>query len=94
MFDLPNIDIPIIVFLIIYGAYMLFYVLYSLFNVYHLLKYGMYGFGLYLLVTVFTGGTIILLAGSTYLLMDYDWSHPISLDDTVKFYNEDLFPAL
>lgn len=94
MFDLPNISVPVGAFLIVYGAYMMFYVLYSLFNVYHLLRYGVYGFGLYLLVTIFTGGTIILVAGSTFLLMEYDWAHPISLDNTVEYYNEDLFPAL
>jgi hypothetical protein len=94
MFDLPNITVPIAVFLIVYGAYMLFYVLYSLFNIYHLIRYGVYGFGLYLLVTIFTGGTIILVAASTFLLIDYDWSTPISLDNTLEFYDEDLFPAL
>lgn len=94
MFDLPNINIPIAVFLAVYGVYMLFYVLYSLFNIYHLIRYGMYGFGLYLIVTVFTGGTLLLVAGSTFLLMEYDWARPISLDNAVEFYNEDLFPGL
>jgi hypothetical protein len=94
MFDLPNIDIPIMIFLAIFGAYMFFYVLYSLFNIYHLIRYGVYGFGLYLIVTIFAGGTIILIAGSTFLLMEFDWNTPISLDDTVEFYNENLFPDL
>ncbi|MBI2473454.1 hypothetical protein HYV70_02790 [Candidatus Uhrbacteria bacterium] len=94
MFDFPDINIPIAVFLIVYGAYMLFYVLYALFNVYHLIRYGVYGFGMYLIVTIFAGGTIILVAGSVFLLMEYDWSYPISLDKTVNYYNEDLFPSL
>lgn len=94
MFDLPNIDLPIYVFLFVFGAYMLFYVLYSLFNIYHLVRYGVYGFGLYLIVAIFTGGTILLVAGSTFLLMEYDWTLPISLDSATQFYNEDLFPAL
>lgn len=94
MFDIPNIDLPIYVFLFVFGAYMIFYVLYSLFNIYHLVRYGVYGFGLYLIVTIFTGGTILLVAGSTFMLLEYDWTLPISLDDATQFYNEDLFPAL
>ncbi len=94
MFDLPNIDLPLYVFLFVFGAYMLFYVLYSLFNIYHLIRYGVFGFGLYLIVAIFTGGTIILMAASTFLLMGYDWTLPISLNNVAEFYNEDLFPSL
>ncbi|MBI4435390.1 hypothetical protein HY630_01855 [Candidatus Uhrbacteria bacterium] len=94
MFELPNIDLPLYVFLVVFGAYMVFYVLYSLFNIYHLVRYGVYGFGLYLIVTVFTGGTILLVAGSTFLLLEYNWMLPISLENATEFYNEDLFPAL
>lgn len=94
MFDIPSIDLPIYVFLFVFAAYMIFYVLYSLFNIYHLVRYGVYGFGLYLIVTIFTGGTILLVAGSTFMLLEYDWTLPISLDNATQFYNEDLFPAL
>jgi hypothetical protein len=94
MFELPDINFPLYVFLFVFGAYMLFYILYSLFNIYHLIRYGVYGFGLYMIVTVFAGGTILLVAGSTFLLMEYDWLLPISLDTATEFYNEDLFPAL
>lgn len=94
MFELPNIDLPIYYFLFVFGVYMLFYVLYSLFNIYHLIRYGVYGFGLYLIVSIFTVGTIMLIAGSTFMLMEYDWTLPISLDNATQFYNEDLFPAL
>lgn len=94
MFDIPNIGVPIAVFLIVYGAYMLFYILYSLFNIYHLVRYGVYGFGLYLIVTIFTGGTILLVGGSVFMLLEYDWTVPITLDNAVEYYNEDLFPAL
>ncbi len=94
MFDIPSISIPIAVFLIVYGAYMLFYVLYSLFNIYHLIRYGVYGFGLYLIVTVFTCGTILLVGASVYMLLEFDWTVPIGLNDAVEYYNEDLFPGL
>ena len=94
MFELPHIDLPMYVFLFVFGAYMLFYILYSLFNIYHLIRYGVYGFGLYLIATIFTGGTIILVAGSTLLLAKYDWTLPLSLNNLVEVYNKNLFPGL
>jgi hypothetical protein len=94
MFEIPSISIPVAVLLIVYGSYMLFYILYSVFNVYHLIRYGVKGFGLYLIVTAFTGGTIILIGASVFLLLNYDWSIPISLSNAVEYYNEDLFPGL
>lgn len=94
MFDIPNVSIPILVFLLIWGAYMLFYVLYSLFNIYHLIRYGIYGLGLYLIVTIFTGGTILLVSGSIFLLIEYDWNHQISLENVIEYYNTDFLPNL
>ena len=94
MFTLPSFSIPISIFLLIFGGYVIFYFLYSLFNVYHLVRYGVYGFGLYLIVTVFTAGSICLVAGSTFFLMQYDWSAPISLHDLNSTINPDLFKAL
>lgn len=94
MFELPDINIPVAVFLIVYFGYMLFYCLYSLFNIYHLIRYGVYGFGLYLIVTIFTGGTILLVAGSVFLLMGYDWMYPISINGIFNNNGADLFPNL
>lgn len=95
MFELPTLSLPVSIFLYIFGAYMIFYVLYSLFNIYHLVRYGVYGFSLYLLVTVFTGGTILLVAGSIFLLMDYDWTAPISFNGVIQEYGDgSLFPNL
>ncbi|NQV88929.1 MAG: hypothetical protein HQ488_01220 [Parcubacteria group bacterium] len=94
MFDFSTMSIPVSVFLTVFGAYMLFYIFYGLFNVYHLIKYGIFGIGLYILVTIFTGGTILLISGSTFMLMEYDWSHPISAEGAAQYYNEDLFPNL
>lgn len=94
MFDLPEVSIPIVIFLIVFGAYILFYILYSLFNIYHLVRYGVYGLGLYIIVTVFTGGTILLVAGSFFMLAEYDWMKPVSLNNTIEQYNESFFPGL
>lgn len=94
MFELPPFSLTISLFLYGYGVFMLFYILQSLFNVYHLIRYGVYGFGLYFLVTIFTGGTILLMAGSALLLVQYDWSEPISVNAIIQEYDRDLFPNL
>ena len=94
MFDLPNIGLPVSIFLIVYGAFMVFYLFYSLFNIYHLIRYGLYGFGLYFIVTLFAGGTILLVAGSFFLIAEHNWNHPITANEAFEFYNEDLFPGL
>lgn len=94
MFDLPSFSLPVSIFLYVFGAYMVFYLLYSLFNVYHLVRYGVYSFSLYVLVTVFTGGTILLVSGSIFLLMDYDWSAPVSFNEVMESNGSNLFPSL
>ncbi len=93
--DLPQLSVPVSIFLYLFGAYMLFYVLYSLFNIYHLMRYGVYGLSLYVLITVFAGGTILLISGSVFLLAEYDWSAPISLNTSpIQEYGNTLFPSL
>ncbi|MBI5369862.1 hypothetical protein HZA85_01570 [Candidatus Uhrbacteria bacterium] len=94
MFELPQFSLPLSIFLYVYSAYMLFYVLYSLFNIYHLIRYGVYGFGLYLIVTLFTGGTILLVGGSLYLLLGYDWTQIVSLNALFEKNAGGIFPGL
>ena len=84
-------SIPVSLFLGIYGCFLLFYIIYSLFNVYHLLKYGVAGLPLYLLVVVFTGGTILLVGGSILLLLNYDWSYTLPLSQIGSFVSNNLF---
>ncbi len=70
---IPDISLPIFVFLIPYGLFSLFYILYSVFNIYHLVRFGVYTFGAYLIITIFLGGTVFLVGASFYLLAPYDW---------------------
>jgi hypothetical protein len=92
--NIPTLNMPVSVFLILYGLFMLIFIIYSLFNVYHLVKYGYYSFTLYSVITVFTGGTIILIALSIFLLAKYNWNQPIGIQKAIDSYNEDLFPGL
>ena len=78
-FSFSEISFPIYLFLGIYGFFLLFYVIYSLFTIMHLVKFGVAGFPLYALVIVYTGGTILLVAGSILLLARYDWTYSVPL---------------
>jgi len=69
------------------------FLFYGLFNIYHLIRYGLYGFGLYLIVTIFAGGTILLVSGSIFMLMEFNWSQPIFLNDVIETYSKDLFKS-
>ncbi|MBI4713771.1 hypothetical protein HY771_01110 [Candidatus Uhrbacteria bacterium] len=92
MFTFPELTLPVSIFLLLYGAYLLLFLFYSLFNIYHLIRYGLYGFGLYLIITVFAGGTILLVSGSIFLLMKYDWSQPIFVNGLIETYGNNLLP--
>lgn len=70
---------PVWILLVLYSGFLLFYLIYSIFSVYHLVKFGVYGSGLYVLVTLFVGGSLLLVGGSVLLLAGVEWSsvvHP------------------
>lgn len=92
MFNFSEFSVTISVFLILYVAFLVLFSFYSFFNIYHLIRYGLYGFGLYLIITVFAGGTILLVAESIFLLQKYDWSVPIQLDEVAQTYTSEIVP--
>jgi len=94
MFELPSLGLPVSIFLILYGVFMFFFLMYSAFNAYHLIRYGFSDFFLYLLIIVFTGGTIILVSASVIQMLQYDWGRPITADQALEYFNEDLFRGL
>jgi len=75
--------IPISVLLIPLGIFLLFYIFYSTFNIYHLLRFGVYNFSLYVIATVFALGSIFLIGLSLFFLLKFDWNAPISFNDFV-----------
>ncbi|MEK7452156.1 MAG: hypothetical protein AAB664_02365 [Patescibacteria group bacterium] len=79
-FSLSELSFPVYLFLALYGFFLLFYVIYSFFTIMHLVKYGVAGFPLYLLVVVFTSGTILLVAASIFQLLNYDWTYSVPLN--------------
>jgi len=90
-FSLTELSFPILIFLGIYCFFLLFYIIYSLFTAMHLLKYGVASFHLYLLIVIYIGGTILLVSGSIFLLLRYDWTYSIPLDFITKLYSGGAF---
>jgi hypothetical protein len=93
-FSLSAINIPVFVVLIAYAIYLIFYVLYSFFNLFHLIKYGVEGAPLFLIVTIFAAGTIFLVAGSILWLAMFDWTFAIPIDQFLGLFKNDVLPVL
>ncbi len=76
---IPEMHLPLAIFLIPYGLFLFFYTVYALFNLYHLLRFGVYNAGAYALIIIFCGGTIFLVGGSLLMMLQYDWSATINM---------------
>ncbi len=74
-----ELSFPIGVVLLPFGLFMLFYCVYSLFNLYHLLRFGVAGLVLYGVVTLYAAGTVAILVAVIWGLSPYDFSYPVSL---------------
>lgn len=70
---------PIGVVLLPFGLFMLFYCVYSLFNLYHLLRFGVAGPALYGVTVLYAVGTVAILVAVIWGLSPYDFSYPVSL---------------
>ncbi|MBU0531205.1 hypothetical protein KJ910_01785 [Patescibacteria group bacterium] len=70
---------PIFYFLFPYALFLLVFIVFSLFNVYHLLRYGIYNFNLYVLCTVYMAGTLLILGASVIMILQFDWTVPLQL---------------
>lgn len=80
-FSIPELSIPVAIFLVLFGLFLLFYVVYALFNVAHLVEYGRTGSPLWGIVFVFTIGTIFLLIASVFWLLRYDFFYSIPVSE-------------
>lgn len=77
---------------------MMVFIFFSFFNVYHLMRYGIYNFNLYILSVIYVGGTIFVLGASYIVLNDFDWSVPLTLSSYLapnpEFFQNELPPQL
>lgn len=85
---MPSFTISILLYF--FGVYLLGYLFYSLSNIYHLAKYGIYSSSLYVLIATFAGGTILLVGSCILFLLGYDWTVPLFIN-TLDQINTNLF---
>lgn len=94
-FDYPSFAIPLWSLLAFYGFYLVFFFLYTGFNLYHLLRFGTYGIGLYLICALFLGGTVMLVAVSYTLLAPFDWTSYVPISAFFEqFTSDQFFPGI
>jgi len=80
-------SIPIAIILILYAVFLLAYLIFFFFNIYHMFRFGVYSFFTYFIAFVYIAGTIIILFLSWQTLASFDWSAPISFTGS----NIDIF---
>jgi len=94
MFSMPQIGIPVLIFYGLFTIYLIGYTLFGLFNLLHLVKFGVANKGLVILVLIFVCGSIALAAASIFALLTYDASYVWSPDASASFIQKNVFPGL
>ncbi len=93
--NIPDLIIPLWILLVPYGLFAAFFILWSLFNVYHLLRFGVASYSLSLLMVIYLAGTSALIFFSASLLLRFDWTVTINLTDILFSDNgPSIFPTL
>lgn len=70
--------IPLAVVLIPFVLFLLLFFVFSIFNLFHVIHYGISTVGKFIIIAIYTAGTLFLLGGSYIVLAEYDWQQPIS----------------
>lgn len=71
--------IPVSILLIVYLAFTLMVLLFTFFNVYHMVRYGKAGNTTIIVTTVYLTVVLTMLATSIYVISTADWSAQIEL---------------
>jgi hypothetical protein len=82
--DFANFVIPVWFLLVVYGLFLSVFSLYTLFNLYHLIRFGTRSAGLYAILALFLFGTTLLVGMSVAFLAPYDWSAAVSPSDLMR----------
>lgn len=73
------IEISYYVFLIIYGLGLAIFVIFSLFNLYHLFVYGFLSYASFLATFLFLAGTVVVLFLTYQIGSQIDWTQMFTL---------------
>lgn len=72
--------VPISVFLIPYGLFLLLFLFFSFVNIYHLIRFTTHGAIVSFMVTVAYAAITVIILNATYLeIINIDWSRTIQL---------------
>lgn len=86
-------SISLAVLLIPFGFFAILYLVYTFFNLYHLVRYGVANMKLNILIGFYSLGSFIILAGVAIMLTQYDWSQSITLSELINLFNQPLTPT-
>lgn len=86
--------ITIAVFYYLYLAIMLFFIIYSFFNIYHLIRFGFASLVNILIIICYLVIATALIIYSFGLLMQIDWSTPLVDFQLNMFNNNNINPSL
>jgi small-conductance mechanosensitive channel len=78
--------ITINLFLNLYLALLLIYAIFSIFNLYHMFKFGLNRHAAYIGTIVFIGGVLMILGTSFFFIAQIDWSTEVTLFNYNKTY--------
>jgi hypothetical protein len=84
-------SVTIAIALVPFAIFVLFYLIYSAFTLYHMIRFGVYGFSLYAMSLVYALGSLALLLGSLYVISSQDWSATIDLPNLLAGPDETFF---
>ena len=82
---------PLWFLLIAYGVFLIVFVAYSAFTVYHLVRFGVYGRPLFTIIAVYILITTVAIVSSIYLFSKFNWTTPVDIDGSVSFPPTDSF---
>ena len=72
--------IPLWVILIPFTLFGIVFLIYSIFNFYHLIRFGVYSYGMYFIMTLYILVTLGILSAATFLLMGYKLFDVITME--------------
>lgn len=89
-----SVHIPLAVLLIPYALFLCYFSFYAFFNLYLLLRFGIYNPVAVFVIIIFSAGSIFLLAASSAFLLSYSWSSPMDFSSIINGVKGPLAPLL
>ncbi|OGY87320.1 MAG: hypothetical protein A2233_01300 [Candidatus Kerfeldbacteria bacterium RIFOXYA2_FULL_38_24] len=72
-------QIPLYIFLILYGVIFSVYLVWTFFNLYHIIKFGFFDFTGKVNTLLFVGFSLVILSVTYFLLKDIVWTDSLML---------------